>query len=195
MDINYLVQILDDGEIAVIPTDTVYGIVGDVTNENTINKIYSLKQREKNKPLLILVSSLEMLSKYVEDISSLELEIINNFWPGPLTIIFNNKKNLSDTLTAGKKEIAIRMPDDKALLDLINKLGKPIIATSANIAHQKTITSVDLLENSIKDNISYIYDAGYLEDKPSTIIKCENNNVIFIREGIIFKDIKEFLNN
>ena len=195
MDINYLVQILDDGEIAVIPTDTVYGIVGDVTNENTINKIYSLKQREKNKPLLILVSSLEMLSKYVEDISSLELEIINNFWPGPLTIIFNNKKNLSDTLTAGKKEIAIRMPDDKALLDLINKLGKPIIATSANIAHQKTITSVDLLENSIKDNISYIYDAGYLEDKPSTIIKIENDNVIFIREGIIAKDIKEFLNN
>lgn len=195
MDINYLVQILDDGEIAVIPTDTVYGIVGDVTNENTINKIYSLKQREKNKPLLILVSSLEMLSKYVEDISSLELEIINKFWPGPLTIIFNKKKNLSDTLTASKNEIAIRMPDDKALLDLINKLGKPIIATSANIAHQKTITSVDLLENSIKDNISYIYDAGYLEDKPSTIIKIENDNVIFIREGIIAKDIKEFLNN
>lgn len=193
MNIDYLSDILKNDGLAVIPTDTVYGLVGDATNEEVIKKIFDLKQREKEKPLLILVSNLDMLNHYVENISKIELEIINSFWPGPLTIIFANKKNLSDTLTSGKKEIAIRMPNNKDLLNLINKLNKPIVATSANIAHKKTITSIDLLEDSIKNNIDYIYDGGYLEDIPSTIIKVSDNKVEIIREGIIAQEIKSFI--
>lgn len=192
MDVNSLVNILNNGGIAVIPTDTVYGLVGDATNENVIKKIFLIKQRENSKPLLILISNFDMLKKYVKNISSLELGIINKFWPGPLTIIFQNKKNLSDVLTANKSEIAIRMPNDERLLDLINKLDKPIIATSANIAHKKTITSIDLLEDNIKNNVDYIYDGGFLEDKPSTIIKVIDNKVIIVRDGIISKDIKNY---
>ncbi len=178
MDVNSLVNILNNGGIAVIPTDTVYGLVGDATSENVIKKIFEIKQREYTKPLLILISNFDMLKKYVKNISPLELEIINKFWPGPLTIIFQNKKNLSAILTANKSEIAIRMPNDERLLDLINKLDKPIIATSANIAHKKTITSIDLLEDKIKNNVDYIYDGGFLEDK--------------VRDGIISKDIKNY---
>lgn len=192
MDVNSLVNILNNGGIAVIPTDTVYGLVGDATNENVIKKIFLIKQRENSKPLLILISNFDMLKKYVKNISSLELGIINKFWPGPLTIIFQNKKNLSDVLTANKSEIAIRMPNDERLLDLINKLDKPIIATSANIAHKKTITSIDLLEDNIKNNVNYIYDSGFLEDNPSTIIKVIDNKVIIVRDGIISKDIKNY---
>lgn len=194
MDVNSLVNILNNGGIAVIPTDTVYGLVGDATNENVIKKVFLIKQRENSKPLLILISNFDMLKKYVKNISSLELGIINKFWPGPLTIIFQNKKNLSDVLTANKSEIAIRMPNDERLLDLINKLDKPIIATSANIAHKKTITSIDLLEEKIKNNVDYIYDGGFLEDNPSTIIKVINNKVTIVRDGIISKDIKNYFN-
>ena len=192
MDVNSLVNILNNSGIAVIPTDTVYGLVGDATNENVIKKVFLIKQRENSKPLLILISNFDMLKKYVKNISSLELGIINKFWPGPLTIIFQNKKNLSDVLTANKSEIAIRMPNDERLLDLINKLDKPIIATSANIAHKKTITSIDLLEDKIKNNVDYIYDGGFLEDNPSTIIKVIDNKVIIVRDGIISKDIKNY---
>lgn len=194
MDINSLVDILNDDGIAVIPTDTVYGLVGDATSENVIKKVFEIKQRENTKPLLILISNFDMLKKYVKNISPLELEIINKFWPGPLTIIFQNKKNLSDLLTANKSEIAIRIPNDERLLDLINKLDKPIIATSANIAHKKTITSIDLLEDKIKNNVDYIYDGGFLEDNPSTIIKVIDNKVIIVRDGIISKDIKNYFN-
>ena len=194
MDINSLVDILNDEGIAVIPTDTVYGLVGDATSENVIKKVFEIKQRENTKPLLILISNFDMLKKYVKNISPLELEIINKFWPGPLTIIFQNKKNLSDLLTANKSEIAIRIPNDERLLDLINKLDKPIIATSANIAHKKTITSIDLLEDKIKNNVDYIYDGGFLEDNPSTIIKVIDNKVIIVRDGIISKDIKNYFN-
>ena len=192
MDVNSLVNILNNSGIAVIPTDTVYGLVGDATNENVIKRVFLIKQRENSKPLLILISNFDMLKKYVKNISSLELGIINKFWPGPLTIIFQNKKNLSDVLTANKSEIAIRMPNDERLLDLINKLDKPIIATSANIAHKKTITSIDLLEDKIKNNVDYIYDGGFLEDNPSTIIKVIDNKVIIVRDGIIPKDIKNY---
>jgi len=192
MDINSLVDILNNGGVAIIPTDTVYGLVGDATSENVIKKVFLIKQRENTKPLLILISNFDMLKKYVKNISPLELEIINKFWPGPLTIIFQNKKNLSDLLTANKSEIAIRMPNDERLLDLINKLNKPIIATSANIAHEKTITSIDLLEDKIKNNVDYIYDGGFLEDNPSTIIKVIDNKVIIVRDGIISKDIKNY---
>ena len=87
------------------------------------------------------------------------------------------------------------MPNDKLLLDLINKLDKPVIATSANIAHKKTITSIDLLEDSIKNNVDYVYDNGFLEDKPSTIIKVIDNKVIIFRDGIISRDIKNYLNS
>ena len=194
MDINSLVDILNDDGIAVIPTDTVYGLVGDATSENVIKKVFEIKQRENTKPLLILISNFDILKKYVKNISPLELEIINKFWPGPLTIIFQNKKNLSDLLTANKSEIAIRIPNDERLLDLINKLDKPIIATSANIAHKKTITSIDLLEDKIKNNVDYIYDGGFLEDNPSTIIKVIDNKVIIVRDGIISKDIKNYFN-
>lgn len=194
MDISSLVDILNNDGIAVIPTDTVYGLVGDATNENVIKKVFEIKQRENTKPLLILISNFDMLKKYVKNISPLELEIINKFWPGPLTIIFQNKKNLSDLLTANKSEIAIRMPNDERLLDLINKLDKPIIATSANIAHKKTITSIDLLEDKIKNNVDYIYDGGFLEDNPSTIIKVIDNKVIIVRDGIISKNIKNYFN-
>lgn len=194
MDINSLVDILNNGGVAIIPTDTVYGLVGDATSENVIKKVFLIKQRENTKPLLILISNFDMLKKYVKNISPLELEIINKFWPGPLTIIFQNKKNLSDLLTANKSEIAIRMPNDERLLDLINKLDKPIIATSANIAHKKTITSIDLLEDKIKNNVDYIYDGGFLEDNPSTIIKVIDNKVIIVRDGIISKNIKNYFN-
>lgn len=194
MDINYLAGILKRGGVAIIPTDTVYGLIGDATNEETIKKIFTIKHREKTKPLLILVSNMEMLNRYVENISNRELAIINKFWPGPLTIIFNNKKNLSNILTANKNEIAIRMPNNKTLLNLINKLNRPIIATSANIAHQKTITSLNLLEHSIKENVDYIYDIGYLEDNPSTIIRVLNTKIEIIRAGSIAKDISKYLN-
>lgn len=85
------------------------------------------------------------------------------------------------------------MPNNKLLLELINKLNKPLIATSANISNEKTITSIDLLEDSIKNKIDYIYDGGYLEDLPSTIIKVLDNKVEFVRDGIIVKKIKGYL--
>ena len=88
MNIDELVNILKAGKLAIIPTDTIYGIVADATNEDAIKKVYEVKQRDYNKPLIILVSSIKMLKNYVKDISSIEENLIKKYWPGKLTILF-----------------------------------------------------------------------------------------------------------
>lgn len=193
MDIDLLVKILNEGKLAIIPTDTTYGLIADATNEEAINKVFEAKKREKNKPLLILVANLSMLKKYIKELKPLEEEIIKEFWPGPLTIIFEKNEQLSNTLTAGQKGIAIRLPDNPKLIELITKLDKPIIATSANIAGEKTITSIDMLEEDILNKISYIYDNGKMNDIASTLIKVEKNQILFLRDGLLSPKIKDKL--
>lgn len=190
MDIDLLTNILKDGKLAIIPTDTIYGLIADATKEDAIKKVYEAKKREKKKPLIILVSSISMLKEYVSEISILENSLIQEFWPGPLTIIFK-KKNLSDTLTGGRKEIAVRLPNNHDLLKLIEKLNHPIIATSANLSGEKAITNISLLKSEIREKVSYIYDVGTMNEVASTLIKVENNKIIFIREGTLTEKIKE----
>lgn len=191
MDIQLLVKILKDGGLAIIPTDTTYGLVADATNEKAINKVYDAKKRDRSKPLLILVSDITMLKKYVKEITPLESKIMQEFWPGPLTILFSKNELLSDTLTSGKKEVAIRLPNNKELINLITELDRPIIATSANLAGESTITSTRMLENELLNKVSYVYDDGKMNNVASTLIKVEDNKIIFLREGILTKKIKE----
>lgn len=190
-----LLEALKNGDIAIIPTDTVYGLVGDATNEETIKKVYDIKQRDKDKPLLILVSDLEMLKEYVDYINPLEKEIINKYWPGPLTMILKKSNKVSNSLTSFNT-IGIRIPDDVNLRDLIKKLNKPIFSTSANISGEETITNINMLEENIKKQVKFIVDGGTINNDPSSIIKVENNKIIFLREGLISNKIKkEFKNN
>lgn len=186
-----LFNIIKNGGIAVIPTDTVYGIVCDALNEESVRRIYEIKNRDYSKAMIVLVSDFEMLNKFVADISDVEQRLINNFWPGPLTIIFK-KKNIPDIVTANKEEIGIRMPNDEKLLELIKKIGKPIVATSANISSQETITNVSMLEDKIKYTVDYICDAGTIVNESSTIIKILDNKVKIIREGILSEKIKKY---
>lgn len=191
MNIDKLIKVINDGELAVIPTDTVYGLIGDATNEVVINKVYEIKKRPKSKALIILVSCREMLERYINSISFLEEEIIKKYWPGPLTILFEKNKILSNELTANSKYIGIRLPHDKELLELISKLDKPIIATSANISSKETVTDPSILEGDIIKNVAYIWDIGTIKKTESTIIQVKNNKIIFLRDGALTSKIKE----
>lgn len=190
-----LLETLKEGKIAIIPTDTVYGLVGDATNEDVIKRIYEVKKRDKNKPLLILISDLEMLKGYTKELNDLEEKIINKFWPGPLTILLSKNNNISNILTSNKDSVGVRLPDKKDLRCLISKFGKPIIATSANVTGKETITNVSELEPTIKDNVDLILDGGTINAISSTIIKVQDNKIIFLREGLITNDIKKEFSN
>jgi L-threonylcarbamoyladenylate synthase len=190
MNFEELKNVIDAGGVAVIPTDTVYGIIADATNEEAIKKIYKIKRRDYSKPLIIMVSSIEMLLRYVDNVSLMEKEIINKYWPGKLTILFKKNNKLSSFINNGGEYVGIRLPDNEDIIKLINMLEKPLVSTSANISEKDTVVSVDLLEEELANNIDYIYDGGVLSDVPSTIIKVDNNRINFLRKGDIAEQIE-----
>ena len=191
MNYELLCNLINNGELVIVPTDTVYGIIADATNEEAIRKVYFAKHRSFSKPLIIMVSSIDMLRRYVKDISSVEQKLIEKYWPGRLTILFKKNNEISNLLTNGGEYIGIRLPDNKDLCALMNTLNKPLISTSANISDAMTITDITMLEDELKNNISYIVDGGVLTDLPSTLVKVEDGNIIFLREGELASKIRK----
>ena len=196
MHIDKIAKEIKKGNLVIIPTDTVYGISADMTNENAINKVYICKQREKNKPLILLVSNKEMLKKYTKNLTPLEKEIIQKYLPGKLTILLPKNDNVSAKITAGSNLVAVRMPDNNELIQIIEKVGSPIITTSANISGEKTITNPKEIDKELLKYISYVEDAGTINNEPSSIIKIENEKIIIIRNESVAKQVlKDYPNN
>lgn len=189
MNIDKIVKEIKQGNLVIIPTDTVYGISVDMTNEKAIKKVYEAKNRDKSKPLILLVSSVDMLRKYTEKLSVLEEEIIKKYLPGKLTLLLHKNNKVSDEITSGSNLVGIRIPDNKELIKIIDKIGNPIISTSANISGKTTITNPKEIEKEMLKHISYVEDAGTINNEPSSIIKIENEKIIVIRKESIAKQI------
>lgn len=186
--IEKLIEEIEKGNLIITPTDTVYGISADATNIEAIKKVFEAKKRE-NKPLLILVSSINMLKEYVSEINEVQ-EKLMNYWPDKLTILFKKNDKVNDLITCGSEYIGIRIPDNKLLLYIINKIKKPLISTSANISGEPVITNTTLINDELKKYISYILEDGEKPNVSSTLLKVDNNKIIFLREGEIATKIK-----
>ncbi len=186
-----IIKTLKDGKLVIMPTDTIYGIIGDATNEDVINKVYEVKERPHDKPLLILVSNLSMLHELVTEIPKETEKIINKFWPGPLTILFKKSSKVSDALTANSALVAIRMPNDKRLLNIMNHLNRPLISTSANISSHDAITNPNQLEEKMKEKIDLIVDEGTVNNEASTLITIVNGKIEILREGSLTEKIRK----
>ena len=192
MDVEKIVKEIKKGNLVIIPTDTVYGISADMNNEKAIEKVFGAKQRDKNKPLILLASNLEMLKKYVKKISPLEEKIIKKYMPGRLTMLFLKNEKVSDLVSAGSSFVGIRIPDDPNLIKIINKVGNPIISTSANISGENTVTNVKNIDKKLLKYVSYVEDAGIIESFPSTVIKVEDDEITILRKGdIALKIVKD----
>ena len=179
-----VIDVICGGGLVIMPTDTIYGILGDATNEQAINNVFELKKRDRNKPLLILVNGIEMLKRYVMDINDLENGLIKKYWPGPLTIIFK-KKNINDLLTCGMDTIGIRFPNDERLLELITKLDRPLFSTSVNVSGEANVISLDDACRSILDGVDCVIDEGECNNSSSTIVVVVNGQIKLLREGSI----------
>ena len=180
-------KIINEGGIVVFPTDTVYGIGCDPYNTNAIKKIYEIKSREISKPFPVLTYS-RQLAEQIAHFDKITREIADRFWPGPLTMIVRVTDNkLRESLGLNNK-IAIRIPDHRCTLDLLEKCNF-IIGTSANISGEISFTNPDECFNSIKDYDVFI-DGGIITSKgESTIIEVVNDEIKIIREGSLSKEI------
>lgn len=191
MNKEELVNVLKKGGIAVIPTDTVYGIICDALNEDAVDKVYQLKKRSYKKPMIILVSDVDMLMKYTKSLSPLEKKLFDTFAPGPLTVLVKKADTIPDIVTSGLDVVGVRIPDDKDLQESISLLGHPVVATSANVSSSETITKIDLLEDSIRKNVDYIYNGGSIYRGASTIVRERDHMVEIVRNGDLTENIHE----
>lgn len=181
MQINKIVEEIKKGNLVITPTDTVYGILADALNKEAIDKVFIAKKRE-NKPLLIIMTK-DMLDTYIEDISPLEQELINRYLPGKLTILLKKNKLIDDSVTCGSPLVGVRIPNHSDLLEIIQRVGHPLISTSANISNQETITSVEKIDPDLLKYISYIEDGGIIKESSSTIIQVKDHRIQILREG------------
>ena len=181
--------IIKRGEIVIFPTETVYAIGTNCLDEETIKKLYKIKQRPLDKPTSLLVSDMEMVKNLARDITEKEYKLMKTFFPGPLTIILKKKDIVPNILTGNTNTIGIRMPENEIARKLIEYANVPIAAPSANIANKPSGTNIENIINDFKETVDYYIDGG--ESKiglGSTIVKIENNVPIILREGSITKE-------
>lgn len=167
-DLLQCVDELRKNNIGIFPTDTVYGIGCNCFNINSIDNLYKVKQRNYNKPINILVGNIDMVKNLVKDVNPIEKKLMDIFWPGGLTIVFNKSKIVPDLLTSNLSTVGIRMPDNNICLDLINKLGTPLATSSANISDEDPAITIDnKLINDFNNNVSFIIDGGPIKTRYS----------------------------
>ena len=190
MNVIKTIETINKGGLVIGPTDTVYGILGDATNIDTVKRVYEAKKRANNKSLLVLVGNKDLLYKCVKEVNELEQLLIDKYMPGKLTIIFKKSDLINDLVTGGLDTVGIRMPDYKELLEVLNTVNKPLLSTSANISNMSTITNVEMIPEELKEYIDFIDDGGEIVANSSTIVKVENNKIIILRDGDLSNDIR-----
>lgn len=182
-------EIIKNGEIVVFPTETVYGIGVNVLNEDAIKRLYNIKKRPEDKPISLLVSSIEMIEQVAKDITPLEYGLIKEFFPGPLTIILNKKDIVPDIVTAGGNTVGVRMPANEIALKLIEYAGVPIAAPSANISGKPSGTELNTIMKEFEENVDYYIDGGKSRiGLASTIVQVIDGIPYILRQGSISKE-------
>ncbi len=195
-DLKEAASIIKNGGLVLFPTETVYGIGADGLNEKAVKNIFLAKARAQDNPLILHVSDIEMIKKLVKNINSIENKLIKEFFPGPLTIIFEKKNIVPNIITGGLNTVAIRMPSNKIAHDLIELSSTPIAAPSANISGKPSGTNIDDIFDELNGKVDYIINGGNTKiGVESTVVRVIDNNIHILRPGkITYDDLKRIAN-
>lgn len=184
--IEEIQSVLNSGGVIAFPTDTFYGLGADPFNPDALSKIFQIKQRPTDKPLLVLTDSVIEWETLVNGLTGDAIDLMEQFWPGPLTLIFKAAPGLPDALTAGTGTIGIRLPDHPFTSKLLEALERPLTAPSANISGMEELTTAQQVESALGDKLDLIIDGGPTPGgKASTILDTTTNPPTLIREGAL----------
>lgn len=192
MNIDKIVYVLNNGGLVISPTDTVYGIMGDALNKESIKNVYDVKHRDYKKPLILLMSSIDMIKEYTLDISEDEMNLMKEFFPGCMTLLLRRNSKVDGMICNNGEYVGVRIPDNKDLLSIIEKLGRPVFSTSCNISGNDVVRGVDEIDEEIISKVDYIYDGGYIDNVSSTVVRIDNGEVVILREGNLSEEIKNY---
>ncbi|MFK7756599.1 MAG: L-threonylcarbamoyladenylate synthase [Flavobacteriales bacterium] len=185
-DISKAIELLTKDEVVAIPTETVYGLAGNIFSENAIKKIFEVKKRPFFNPLIVHTYSIEKVEELVSEFPEKARLLAEAFWPGPLTLILKKKKSVPDLITAGKETVAVRIPNHPVALSLLKELPFPLAAPSANPFGSISPTKATHVEGYFKNDISMAIEGGDCKKGiESTIVGFEDHEPVLYRLGSI----------
>ena len=179
-------KLLRKGEVVAVPTETVYGLAANAFETEAVRKIFSAKGRPQDNPLILHIGNLDMLYSIAEEVPELALKLAEDFWPGPLTMIFSRKNNVPSETCGGLDTAAVRMPDNDFTRRLIEKCGFPLAAPSANTSGFPSPTSANHVFSDMNGKIPMIVDGGDCScGVESTVICFDNGRIRILRPGAV----------
>lgn len=185
-DLDLAAATLIAEDVVAIPTETVYGLAGNIYSEKAIRKIYSLKKRPLFNPLIVHIAHIKQVNDLVEKFPAPAKKLAEVFWPGPLTLLLPKKDIVPDLITAGKATVAIRIPNHPLTLELLQRLPFPLAAPSANKFGSISPTQTAHVKSSFNNELSLILEGGPCESGiESTIIGFENEFPVIYRLGAL----------
>lgn len=175
------------GELIAFPTETVYGLGAVATNEPAVKRVYAAKGRPSDNPLIVTVSSFEMAKEYISQIPPMAEKLVEQFWPGSLTLIFEAKEGaLPRAVTGGLKTAAFRMPDNQVTCDLISQVGLPLVGPSANSSGKPSPTTAQHVFHDLEGRIAGVVDDGACQvGVESTILDLTTTVPTILRPGAV----------
>lgn len=180
---------INKGEVVAFPTETVYGLGANALSDKAIAKIYEAKGRPSDNPLIVHISNKNQLNKLVKNIPDTAQKLIDTFWPGPLTIIFESNGAVSEKVTAGLETVAIRMPDHPVALALIEASAVPLAAPSANLSGKPSPTKAEHVLHDLNGRIAGVLDGGATGvGLESTVLDCTGTPPMILRPGGVTKE-------
>lgn len=159
-DLEKVAELLLQGEVVAIPTETVYGLAGNAFDNKAVSKIFEVKNRPTFNPLILHTYSLEQVKHFVKEFPPFTEELANKFWPGPLTFLLPKQELISDLVTAGNERVAVRIPNHPLTLELLSRLDFPLVAPSANPYMYISPTKAEHVAKQLGGKIKYILDGG-----------------------------------
>jgi tRNA threonylcarbamoyl adenosine modification protein (Sua5/YciO/YrdC/YwlC family) len=184
--IEQVVEVLKKGGIIIYPTDTVYGMGCDITNQKAIEKICRMRGIKPEKAnFSFICSDLRHISDYIKPIDTTTFRVLKKALPGPFTFIFNANNNVPKLLSSNKKTVGIRVPDNAIAREIVIQLGNPILSTSIYDDDEviEYSTDPDLIHEKYEDSVDLVIDGGYGDNEPSTVVDCTSGDFEIIREG------------
>ena len=184
--IQQIVDVLKKGGIIIYPTDTVYGMGCDITNQKAIERICKLRGIKPEKAnFSFICSDLRHISDYIKPIDTTVFRVLKKALPGPFTFIFNANNNVPKLLSSNKKTVGIRVPDNDIAREIVLQLGNPILSTSIHDDDEVIEYSTDpeLIHEKYEDKVDLIVDGGYGDNEPSTVVDCTSGDFEIIRQG------------
>jgi len=182
--VSKAVSLLGRGDVVVFPTDTIYGIGASISNKSGVKKIFSVKSRSPDKPLIIYVADFEQLQQVTQEIPESTIESLRKIWPGAMSGIFPKTGIVPSFVTSGKDTVAVRIPNHQLCLELVRRVGHPLAVTSANVSGMETQKTAPEVAAQLGERVPLVLDGGpNPEQQPSTLVDFTGSPTQLLREG------------